>query len=104
MKMQVCVWETISSRDYPIAFGEIPTHTKVSRELIKKRKLIESEFWRDKELYGLEKVTLLNKENVHFLSVVADICGLLKSLSQFVKNGSFSSRGVKSAPRVLAVV
>lgn len=103
-----CDVRTIRSDDYPIAFGEIPTHTRVSRELIKKRKLIESQFWRDKELYGLERLTLMNKENVHFLSVVADICGLLKSLSMFVKmrgfrkRSSFSSRGVKRVSQVLA--
>lgn len=88
-----CEVKTIKSEDYPIAFGEIPTHTKVSHELIKKRKLIEPEFWRDKKLYGLERITLMNEDNVHFLSVMADICNLLKEVTIFVKGRGFQKRG-----------
>lgn len=89
-----CDIETVSKRDYPVAFGEIPVHTSVSREMIKARKLVEPGFWRDKRLYGMEEITLMGKENVHFLSVIADICGLLEVLAKLYEEGKLRHRKV----------
>lgn len=87
-----CDIKTISKKDYPVAFGEIPTHTHLSREMIKARKLIEPGFWRDKRLYGMEEITLMGKKNVHFLSVITDICGLLEVMAKLYEECEIGCR------------
>jgi hypothetical protein len=76
----------IDSAQYPVAFGQIPVHLGVSRRMLTVRKLKEPGFWRDRNKGGLDRISLLNKENVHFLAVIADICDLLDSLANLLEN------------------
>jgi len=76
----------IDSAQYPVAFGQIPVHLKVSRKMLRVRKLKESGFWRDRNKGGLARITLLNKDNAHFLAVIADVCDLLDSLAIFLES------------------
>jgi hypothetical protein len=76
----------IDSAQYPVAFGQIPVHLGVSRKMLRVRKLKEPGFWRDRNKGGLARITLLNKDNAHFLAVIADVCDLLDSLAIFLEN------------------
>jgi len=75
----------IDSAEYPVAFGEIPVHLTVSRRMLGKRKLKEPGFWRDRNRGGLGQISLLNKDNVHLLAVIADICDLVDCLAELVE-------------------
>jgi len=76
----------IDSAQYPVAFGQIPVHLKVSRKMLRARKLKEPGFWRDRNKGGLDRISLLNKDNAHFLAVIADVCDLLDSLAIFLES------------------
>jgi len=82
----------IDSAQYPVAFGQIPVHLGVSRKMLRVRKLKEPGFWRDRNKGGLDRITLLNKDNAHFLAVIADVCDLLDSLAIFLESKKSSER------------
>lgn len=82
----------IDSAQYPVAFGQIPVHLGVSRKMLRVRKLKEPGFWRDRNKGGLDRITLLNKDNAHFLAVIADVCDLLDSLAIFLESKRLAKR------------
>jgi len=82
----------IDSAHYPVAFGQIPVHLGVSRKMLRVRKLKEPGFWRDRNKGGLDRITLLNKDNAHFLAVIADVCDLLDSLAIFLESKRLAKR------------
>ena len=87
-----CMKERIISYEkFTHSFNFIPSHSLLVKKFLKKRKLCESEFWRNKYNNGLHNMTLMGQHNVLFMSCISDICGILLELKSFIINKKFKA-------------